>query len=197
MECEAYMFEARAYHFVRVNGDTAHNDPGKPQCFVNDEPPRWPQTYFNYADYCLTNNIIRIGWPGTGDLAKLPDVPIRTPCYDPFYERHRRYLRSFREIRPGDGVLMPDKQRPGVLFAGEVSSPYSYFHDVPRHPYECAHRAGVKWDRADGVPMEYHVKDFGISIRGGWWLWAYHRLDVERYKSLVQRIEERRALASR
>jgi hypothetical protein len=182
-----------AYHFVRVNGDTGHNDPAKPQCYVKDEPPRWPTRFFNYVDYCFANNLIRIGWPDTGDLRNVSDVPARTPCYEHLHERHRRYLRNFRDIQPGEGVLMPDKQRPGVLFAGVVTTPYSYFHDVPRHPYENAHRVGVKWDRHGGVPVEYSTDDFGISIHGGWWLWAYHKLDARRYEALVRRIDERRA----
>jgi hypothetical protein len=148
--------------------------------------------FFNYADYCLANNLIRIGWPGTGDVAQVPDVPVRTPCYGLLPERVRRYLRNFRAIEPGDGVLMPDKERPGVLFVGQVTTPYRYFHDVPRHPYECAHRAGVEWDRHDGVPIEYSADDFGITIRGGWWLWAYHKLDADRFEVLVRRIDERR-----
>ena len=124
-------------------------------------------------------------------------MPVRTLCYDPFKEKHRRYVRSFRYIEPGDGVLMPDKDRPGVLFVGDVTSPYTYFHDVPRHPYECSHRAGVEWDRSNGVPIEYDADDFGISIRGGWWLWAYHRLDERRYEELVQLINECREKARR
>jgi hypothetical protein len=143
------------YHFVRVNGNTGHNDPSKPACYVPNEPPRWPVTYFNYADYCLANSIVRIGWSGTGDLREMAEPPASTPCYNPLPERVRRYLRNFREIEPGDGVLMPDKERPGVVFAGTVCSRYHYFHDVPRHPYECAHRAGVEWDRDRGVTVEY------------------------------------------
>src|SRR4051794_32227724 len=116
----------RDYHFVRVNGNMAHNDPSKPECYVEDEPPRWPVTYFNYAAYCLANDIIRIGWPQAGDLSKQPEVPHRTPFYGELTEKVRRYLANFRDIQPGDGVLMPDRERPGVLFAGDVTMPYSY-----------------------------------------------------------------------
>jgi len=187
------MPEANTYHFVRVNGDTGHNNPAQPQCYVKNEPPQWPERFFNYADYCFTNNIIRIGWPGTGDLAQQADVPIRTPCYDPFKEKHRRYLQNFRDMERGDGVLMPDKSRPGVLFAGEVTTGYSYFHDVPRHPFECAHRVGVRWDRHNGVPVEYTAEEFGFGISGGWWLWAYHKLTAPRHEALIDRINRRRA----
>lgn len=190
------MTQLRDYHFVRANGATGHNDPSKPNCYVKGEPPRWPSKFFNYAGYCLANGLIRIGWPGTGDLREVPDVPTRTPCYAVLTDKIRGYLRKFRDAETGSGVLMPDKERAGVLFVGTVTTPYHYFHDVPRHPYECAHRLGVEWDRRGGVPVEYHADDFGVSIRGGWWMWAYHKLHAERYETLVRRIEARRAQAA-
>ena len=50
-------------YFVRVNGNTLHNDPGKPQYYVPGEPPKYPKTDFNAIDFCLKRNIVRIGWP--------------------------------------------------------------------------------------------------------------------------------------
>ena len=106
----------------------------------------------------------------------------------------RGHLREFREIVVGAGVLMPDPHRPGVLFAGDVTLPYSYFFELPNHPFECAHRVGVRWDLdpATARPREYRAEELGVTTRGGWWLWAMHRLTVERHGALVGRINAAR-----
>jgi hypothetical protein len=121
-------------------------------------------------------------------------MPETNACYGALNERLRGYLRAFRDIPVGAGVLMPDKQRAGVLYAGDVNLPYGYFHEVPGHPFECAHRVGVRWDLdpATARPVEYRAEDFGISSRGGWWLWAFHALTAERHGELIARINARR-----
>ena len=51
------------YYFIRVNGESDHNNPNRRSWYVEGEPPKFPKTYFNYLDYCIENNVIRIGWP--------------------------------------------------------------------------------------------------------------------------------------
>lgn len=58
-----------AYYFIRVNGKMSHNDPHQPASYVLGEPPTYPKRYFNYLDFCFQHNIVRIGWPDTGDLS--------------------------------------------------------------------------------------------------------------------------------
>src|SRR5579859_869365 len=141
---------SKPYYFVRVNGDTTHNNPGNPSCWIPGEPPTFPETYFNYADYCLTNGLIRIGWPAVGNLTRHPDVPESTPCYDNIDPHIRAYLQDFRDIAVGSVILMPDKDRPGVLYIGTTTGPYVYTYNPPRDPYECAHRIPITWDRKVG-----------------------------------------------
>jgi hypothetical protein len=188
------MDSLRDYYFVRVNGKTVHNNPNKPDCYARDEPPAYPQTAYNHVDYCLRLDLVRMGWPGVGDLRNLPEVPESNDCYGELNERVREHLRQFRNIPLGSGVLMPDKRHPGLLYAGEVTLPYGYFHEPPEHPFECAHRVGVRWDRDPGSSflIEYQADDFGMSAKGGWWLWPFRRLDVEHHADLVRRIEEYR-----
>jgi hypothetical protein len=176
------------YFFVRVNGDTAHNNPGKAQCYVRNEPPTWPETFFNYVELCLNRGFVRIGWPASGDLRRLQQIPDRTPCYS--LEPHiRSYLDQFRSIRPGSVVLMPEKDRPGVLYIGETTSTYHYSTDVP---YECAHRLNVKWDRRDGQFAEYDARALRIPIRGGFWTRAFHDLSRWHDQGLTARIDAAR-----
>jgi hypothetical protein len=188
------MAVASDYYFVRVNGRTAHNDPAKVDCYVEGEPPVYPATAYDYAEYCLRYDVVRLGWPGAGDLRRGEDVPDATPCYGTFSDHVRGHLREFRSIPVGAGVLMPDRQRLGVIYAGDVTLPYSYFFEIPAHPFECAHRVGVRWDLdpATGRPMEYRAEDLGITTRGGWWLWALHRLTSDRHADLVARIDSQR-----
>lgn len=183
------------YFFVRVNGRTVHNNPGKPDCYVEGEPPAFPETAFDSVDYCLRYDVVRIGWPGVGDLRKVPEVPEGTACYGRLTERVREHLGEFKSIPVGAGVLMPDKGRPGVVYAGDVTLPYSYFYELPNHPFECAHRIGVRWDLdpATSRPAQYQAEELGIATRGGWWLWALHRLTAERHGAVVARVSARRA----
>ena len=186
------------YYFVRVNGRTVHNNPNKPDCYVDREPPPYPQAAYDHAEYCLRYDLVRLGWPGAGDLRKHPDVPEATPCYGTLPDRVRDHLRQFRDVPVGAGVLMPDKRRPGVLYAGDVNLPYGYFHEVPNHPYECAHRVGVRWDLdATAHPVEYRAEDLGISSRGGWWLWPFHPLRGDKHAQLVAHINQLRATKAR
>lgn len=189
------MPSAADYYFVRANGHTAHNDPRKPDCHVPGEPPDFPQTAFSYVDYCLGYDVVRLGWPGAGDLRRVTEVPESTPCYGTLPDRVREYLRAFREVQPGSGVLMPDTRRPGVVYAGDVTLPYSYFHELPTHPFECAHRVGVRWDRdpSSGLPVGYRAEDLGMSSRGGWWLWPFHHLTAGRHAEVVARVNDERA----
>src|SRR5437773_748108 len=69
------------YYFIRVNGDTGHNDPGKPNSYVPGEPPKWPKRFFSYVSLCLTEGFVRIGWPATGDLRIVSRVPHATKAY--------------------------------------------------------------------------------------------------------------------
>src|SRR4051794_30282531 len=140
------MASASDYYFVRVNGRTVHNDPARGDCYVEGEPPVYPATAYDYAGYCLRYDVVRLGWPGAGDLRRGEDVPNGTPCYGTLSDHVRGHLREFRSIAVGAGVLMPDRQRTGVIYAGDVTLPYSYFFEIPAHPFECAHRVGVRWD---------------------------------------------------
>ncbi len=178
------------YFFIRANGDTLHNNPARPECYIPGEPPTWPRTAFNYADFCLRAGFVRIGWPGTGDLRTLERIPDRTPCYS-LDERVRSYLEQFRSIQPGSVVLMPEPDRSGVLFIGEAVSGYCY---VGETPFECAHRVHVEWDQRNGEFAEYHASDLGIPIRGGFWLWAFHDLTQCEDRGLIARIEAARGL---
>jgi hypothetical protein len=55
-------------YFVRLNGDTLHNDPSNPRLYVPGEPPLFPKTAYDALNYCFQNDVVRIGWPDTGDL---------------------------------------------------------------------------------------------------------------------------------
>ena len=178
----------QAYFFIRANGNTAHNNPAKPQCYVKGEPPHWPETFFNYADLCLSRRFIRIGWPATGDLRPFQQIPHRTPCYR-LKPNIRSYLDQFRSIRPGSIVLMPDKDRPGVLYIGETTSTYYYSSDMP---YECAHRLDMEWDRRDRQFVEYDTRVLRIPIRGGFWTRAFQDLSRCEDKGLIARIDAAR-----
>jgi hypothetical protein len=182
------------YYFIRPNGDTAHNDPAKPDAFVAGEQPTFPATYFNQADYCLENSIARIGWPDTGDLRRVPQkLGALARAYDfrSVPEHVQKYLTRFRDIVPGSVVLMPDPDSgtAGTLYIGTVTSPYDY---MPALPYECAHRVGVRWDRDARGWAAYLAADLGIGIQGGWWLWAFHHLDGPQWESLRGQIARAR-----
>ena len=44
-----------------------------------------------------------------------------------------------------------------VVYAGDATLPYSYFHQPPAHPFECAHRLGVRWDRDPVTGTDQHA----------------------------------------
>ncbi len=67
-------------YFIRVNGDTGHNNPKRKSCFVLGEPPAHPQTYSNYFR--------------KGALAN---------CYD--WETIPRHVRDYLEGFSWDGYL--------------------------------------------------------------------------------------------
>ena len=183
-----------AYYFVRVNGESIHCDPRMPQCYVPSEPK---PAFYSYVGYCLRQGVIRIGWPDTGDLRAAPKAGALGQCYDlsTIRPHERRYLEQFAGIGRGSVILMPDRKRPGVLYVGDVTGSYEYFHKPPEHPYECAHRIGVKWDRRDGHAAEYHATDFGINIRGGFWTRAFHRLDATQKADVLREIDAARSRA--
>ena len=185
------MASHQAYYFIRVNGESIHCDPRMPQCYVPSEPR---PAYYNYVQYCLRHGLIRIGWPDIGDLRGPPKTGALGRCYDlsTINPHERRYLEQFADIGRGSVILMPDKDRPGALYVGEVTGSYDYFHQPPEHPYECAHRMGVRWDRRDGRIVEYRASDFGINIRGGFWMRAFHRLDAKQKAEVLRKIDAAR-----
>ncbi len=167
------------YYFIRVNGNTAHNDPNDRNCYVEGEPPTFPTTYFNYYQYCLDNKIIRIGWPDVGDLSVGNKANALTNCYNinDVNSRVQNYLISFREIPVGSIVLMPNKDNPGELYIGKVKKRYWYHYNIPIDPYECSHRVGVNWDRdKNNIPIIHHADQLGIRIIGGWWRLAFYEI---------------------
>ncbi len=185
--------------FCRVNGDTAHNNPNNPRLYVPGEPPEWDETYFDYRDLCFRLGIVRIGWPGTGDLRAWDGEEGSLPWPYPRAERTRvaRYLAAFAATRPRSLALVPDKAEPGVLYIGRVLRGYEYRHETPAEPYECAHRVRVEWDRGpDGVPRRFMADALGISIRGGFWRRAFHVLgDSEAGRLAIPRIHQHRRAA--
>lgn len=181
-----------SYYFVRVNGETAHNDPSRRDCFVQGELPVFPNRHFDYTDYCLREGVVRIGWPAIGPLGDGRSVPRDTPCYGTLSPRVRRYLEAFREISKEDVVLMPDKREPGILHIGRVICGYWSRFALPEHPYECLHRVSVEWDRSEGMPARYRARDLSISIRGGFWRTAFHRLDAAKHTATIRQIDQAR-----
>jgi len=148
---------------------------------------RW---LYNYYDYCLRNGFIRIGWPDVGDLIK----GNRSGALSNFYSLEsvkthiKNYLLDFSHTPLKSIVLMPNKDIPGNLYIGEVESSYEYYHDVPKAPYECAHRLGVKWDKdINGNPKLYHASDLNIGIIGGWWLRAFHKITNQNIIDAIDR----------
>jgi hypothetical protein len=165
------------HYFIRANGSSLHNDPSRMDRYVAGEPPLNP---FNYLDYSFRNNVARIGWPGTGDLcqAVASNFAVHPYSNKEFKKRHRDYLRQFFQILPGSVVLVPNKDAPGDIFMGLVTEGYRYWYETPEHPYECAHRVRVDWDRdRDGRPIRYKSIDLNIGIQGGFWMRAFHLLE--------------------
>lgn len=184
------------HYFLRVNGETEHNDPGDPLNYVPGEPPRFPRTHFNYLGLCLERSFVRTGWPDTGDLSAQSKTGALARGYgvDVLQPYVQAYLRTFSRIDVGSTIIVPDKARSGDLYICEVVRPYHYFHDVPDEPYECAHRLGVRWDRdAGGHPIRYRAEQLNIST-SGFWRRAFHVMDNSvSGRATIQSIEARRA----
>ena len=156
-------------YFIRVNGNTLHNNPDVSRLYVPGESPRYPETYFNGLNYCFSHNIVRIGWPGYGDMRK-PDRVGALSKYtnSEFTSKQQEYLRNFADILEGSTIVMPDAGNPGDVYLGIVNAPYHYFHDVPLAPYEYSHRLGVKWMRnGNGDPIRFFAHELDLSIAGG------------------------------
>lgn len=185
------------YYFIRANGNTGHNDPANAACYVPGEPPKHPDNYYNGLAYCFAKNIVRLGWPDVGDLRSKDGRGALAQCYR--YETlptdKKRYLDTFRNIRVGSIILVPDKDSPGDVYIAEVTGPYNYFHDVPYDPYEHAHRFPAKWDRdKNGRPITYKASRLGIGIRGGFWLKAFFPIaNSSDAASMISKIVSERA----
>jgi hypothetical protein len=176
------------YYFVRVAGETSHNNPQEHSSFVAGEPPTYPKKYFNHYARCLADGFIRIGWPDTGDLLKGGKNSALTDAYtlETLKPHIQKYLFQFSNMPLGSIVLMPNKDNPGELYIGEVNAPYRYYHDVPNDPYECSHRVGVSWNKDEsGMPKAYLASSLGIGIMGGWWLRAFHEIKDKKTISAI------------
>ena len=180
-------------YFIRVNGATKHNDSKKANCFVPNEPPSFPSTYFNYLAKCLADNFVRIGWPDVGDLNTKNKQNALAKCYDwqSVKQYVRDYLDGFFNIPIGSTVLMPDKQSPGDLYIGTTTSNYYFYYNVPNEPYECSHRIDVNWDiDGQGNHVIYQASQLGINIHGGWWRYAFHIVDNMDIQSIIKKKRE-------
>lgn len=106
-----------SYYFVRVNGNTGHNNPSELDAYVKNEPPKFPKNYFNYYEYCLNNNFIRIGWPDVGDIVKGNRIGALANLYslESVKSHIKKYLLDFSTISLQSIILMPDKDVPGDL----------------------------------------------------------------------------------
>ena len=159
-------------YFIRVNGDTGHNNPGNPDCFVPGEPPGFPRTAFNYFQRCLEQGFVRIGWPDVGDLSVGNGHGALSHCYrlpdlEPYIQRN---LLRFADIPKGSTILMPNKANSGDLAIGTTVSAYFFFHQVPQDP----HRIRVQWDTdSQGEPIVYRARRLGIPTTGGFWRRAF------------------------
>ena len=164
------------YFFIRVNGQSLHSNPVKSECFVEEELSSVKRSgYSNYLDYCLENNILRMGWPDVGDLRSRDRAGAKSNCYtlESLPSQIRQYLIGFSSIQPGCMVAVPDKDKPGDMYLCEVTKPYWFESEGP---YECSHRLGVKWVRtAGGKPMVFTTSQMGI-IMGGWWVRAFREI---------------------
>lgn len=88
------------HYFLRVNGDTLHNNPNRSNYYVPGELPHYPATYFNYLGFCFERNIARIGWPDTGDLNALSKTGALAQGY------------SLDSLQPFHGWCRATAQRP-------------------------------------------------------------------------------------
>lgn len=177
--------------FIRVNGQSAHNDPKNKDCYIGDEEASFLRKgYSNYLSYCFENNIVRFGWPNVGDLSKNTPMGVKRNCYSlgslPSYIRE--YLFNFRDIPMGSILLVPDRDNSGDIYICEVEKPYWY---DTSGPFECSHRLGVKWDRnPQGNPILYRAEKLGIS-KGGWWLRAFKEISGLEITKRIASVRER------
>ncbi len=179
-----------AYYFIRANGGTFHANPKNSKCYVQGEPDVGPKGYINHVPYCLAQGIARIGWPDTGDMSRDSKIGALKSCYDlaslkPYIQR---YLNQFRDIEIGSVVIMPDKDKSDRLYMGDVTGGYHYFHRLPQHTYENAHRVAVRWDRRGGAFAQYSASTIGLNIHGGFFRLAFHRIDVTQTHKLIDGI---------
>lgn len=179
------------YYFVRVNGPTIHDDPKKIDCFVAAEPESFKRDgYSNYLNYCLSNEIVRMGWPDVGDLRTKDRQGAKSNCYNlqSIKPHIRQYLLDFCSIPPGSILVVPDRDNSGIVYICEVVKPYWFERSCP---YECSHRVGVRWDRDDkGQPISYTTEQLGIS-KGGWWLRAFQEIKESRLISRITVLREK------
>ena len=166
------------YYFVRVNGDSAHNNPGSASFYVPDEPPTYPKTRFNYLKFCLEHGIVRIGWPDTGNLlANGANKLARGYDLNTIKPYERKYLEKFSLIPVGSVILVPDADKSGDIYIGVTIDSYRYHYDIPQEPYECAHRVKVQWDKGpDGEPKTYKAGQLAMH-RNGFWRRAFQTLN--------------------
>ena len=167
------------YYFVRANGSSCHNDPKNISCYIAGEPGG---NSFDYFQYCLNNNIARIGWPAVGSLSKKNDKNAIPSCYsfDTLEGHVKEYLNDFQAIARNDIIIMPTKKGSSAVHIGQVNRCYHYEYDIPDKPYECAHRIGVYWDKnSSGTPVIYSLSSLGINNQGGWWIKAFSKIESD------------------
>ena len=183
------------YYFVRVNGKTGHNNPGNALFYVPDEPPAYPKTRFNYLKFCLDHEIVRIGWPDTGDLSANGANKL-AHGYDlsTIKPDKRKYLEEFCRVPLGSVILVPDADKSGDLYIGVTTGSYRYHYDIPQEPYECAHRISVRWDKGrDGKPKTYEADQLAIQ-RNGIWRKAFQLLNgIPTGRIIIPHIEKSRS----
>ena len=167
-------------YFVRANGESAHADPQRAEAYV-ERATSGRGARFNDLSYCLRAGFAALAgrtWAICVIRPKTRSGRGRTLTgwadLDP---KHRRYLEEFAAIAVGDLVLVPDPDRSGLLYAGQVDKPYHYLFGPPE-PYEAAHRVGVAWIGGSS-PRTFYAKKLSIQTAGGWWRGAFHRLDAE------------------
>jgi hypothetical protein len=180
------------HFFIRVNGQTVHNNPIEKDCYVPGELTHFLRNgYSNYLSYCFENDIVRFGWPDVGDISKGKRIGAKANCYDldSIKSYIRKYLLQFSDIQSGSILIVPDRDKSGDIYICEVVRTYWY---ETNGPYECAHRVGVKWDRDyQSQPILYTSEQLGIS-KGGWWLRAFQEIKEPEIITKIASIRERK-----
>ena len=179
------------YYFIRVNGETCHNNSEKSECYIAGEPK---EPFFSYQEYCIKNNIVRIGWPATGDLLSKNYNHGLEECYtlEDLDQHIKEYLLSFKNIKVNDIIIMPHKEKKNTVYIGQVNKTYHYFYQLPKHPYECSHRLGVHWDlSSNNTPACYDISKLGIVNQGGYWIKAFSRIASDK---IIKKIDDNRRI---